>query len=210
VKNNFALDGLMGFDMQGKTVGVVGTGAIGAIVVRIMKAFGCKVLAYDVIKNDKLLQEIPELQYVDLQQLFAESDIISLHAPLNKETTKMINEDAISKMKDGVMIVNTSRGPLLDTKAVIKALKTKKIGSIGLDVYENEANLFFEDHSNDPVDDDMIGRLTSFPNVIVTGHQAFFTKEALDNISKSTMQNIDDFLSQKDTNELTKTLKSSL
>jgi len=204
--NNFSLDGLLGFDMNGKTVGVVGTGAIGAIVVRIMKAFGCKVVAYDVYKNEKLIQEL-NLEYVELDALFAQSDIISLHAPLMKETTHMVNEAAISKMKDGVMIINTSRGPLIDTKAVIKGLKSKKIGGIGMDVYENEANLYFADHSNEAMEDDILSRLTGFPNVLVTGHQAFFTKEALDNIRKFTLQNIEDFQQGKDTNECTKTVK---
>jgi len=204
--NNFALEGLLGFDMNGKTVGVVGTGAIGAIVVRIMKAFGCKVIAYDVYKNDKLIQEL-NLEYVELDKLFEQSDIISLHAPLMKETTHMVNEAAISKMKDGVMIINTSRGPLIDTKAVIRGLKTKKIGAIGMDVYENESNLYFSDHSSEALEDDILARITGFPNVLVTGHQAFFTKEALDNIRKFTLQNVDDFLEGKDTNECTKTLK---
>jgi len=172
-----------------------------------MKAFGCKVLAYDVVKNEKLQQEIPELEYVTLDKIFTDSDIISVHAPLLKETEHMINDDAISKMKDGVMIINTSRGPLVDTKAIIKGLKSKKIGAVGLDVYENESNIFFNDHSGEPMEDDMLTRLTSFPNVIVTGHQAFFTKEALTNISKTTIQNADDFLAGKDTNELTKANK---
>jgi len=205
--SNFALDGLMGFDMNGKTVGVVGTGAIGAIVCRIMKAFGCKVLAYDVVKNEKLQQEMPELQYVELDKLWAESDIISLHAPLLKQTEHMVNDDAISKMKQGVMIINTSRGPLVDSKAVIKGLKSRKIGAVGLDVYENESNLFFSDHSGEPMQDDLLSRLTSFPNVIVTGHQAFFTTDALTIISKTSLENVVDFLGGKVTNELTKNNK---
>eukprot|EP01114_Cavostelium_apophysatum_P002692 TRINITY_DN1237_c0_g1_i2.p1 TRINITY_DN1237_c0_g1~~TRINITY_DN1237_c0_g1_i2.p1 ORF type:complete len:334 (-),score=125.03 TRINITY_DN1237_c0_g1_i2:24-1025(-) len=205
-ENNFALDGLLGFDFNGKTVGVIGTGAIGVIVCRIMKAFGCRIIAYDIYKNEKAQQEIG-FEYVDLDTVWKESDVISIHAPLTKETTHMLNDDSVAKLKDGVMIVNTSRGPLIDTKALIRGLKTKKIGSVGMDVYENESNLFFEDHSKDVMEDDMMARLTSFNNVIVTGHQAFFTKEALGNISKTTMQNIDDFTNGKDTNEMTKTVK---
>jgi len=208
--NNFALDGLMGFDMEGKTVGVVGTGGIGAIVVRIMAAFGCKILAYDVYKNEKLQKEQPDMKYVELDEIWKQCHVISLHAPLTKETEHMINDDAVSKMKDGVLIVNTSRGPLVDTKAIIKGLKSKKIGAVGLDVYENESSLFYSDHSKDIPQDDLLSRLISFPNVIVTGHQAFFTKEALTNIAKSTNDNIDNFLAGKDDGELTKNNKSNL
>jgi len=205
--NNFALDGLMGFDMLGKTVGVVGTGAIGAIVVKIVRAFGCKVIAYDVYKNAQLQKDFPDMEYVELEQIWKQSDIISLHAPLSKDTQHMLNDDAVAKMKDGVMIVNTSRGPLVDTKALIKGLKSKKIGAVGIDVYENESNLFYNDHSKDVPEDDILSRLTSFPNVIVTGHQAFFTKEALTNIAKTTNDNINNFIAKKDDGELTKTVK---
>jgi len=148
---------------------------------------------------------------VELDQLLAQSDIISLHAPLMKETTHMINDDSISKMKDGVMIVNTSRGPLVDSLAIIRGLKSKKIGAIGMDVYENEKNLFFADHSGENLEDDILARLTGFPNVLITGHQAFFTKEALENIKKFTLQNIDNFQAEKydtnESNECTKMLK---
>lgn len=185
---NFALEGLLGFDLHGCTVGIVGTGKIGLITARILMGFGCRILAYDPFPN-------PEsgLHYTDLKELFSESDIISLHCPLTPETYHLIDARAIDSMKDGVMIINTSRGALIDTQAAIDSLKTGKIGYMGLDVYEEEADLFFEDLSDRVLQDDVFARLLTFPNVIVTGHQAFFTANALQNIADTTLQNIREF-----------------
>jgi len=203
---NFNLDGLLGFDIKGKTVGVFGTGRIGAVFANIMKGFGAKLLAYDVYKNENLVKETG-ISYVSLDEMLSQSDIISIHMPLTKETTHIINDENIEKMKKGVMIVNTSRGPLVDTKAVIRGLKTGKIGYLGLDVYEEEKKLFYEDRSGDILGDDVFARLLTFPNVIITGHQAFFTKEAQENIVSSTLENVSNFLEGKDTNEQTKEQK---
>jgi D-lactate dehydrogenase len=186
---NFSLDGLLGFDIHGRTVGVIGTGKIGLIVAQIMKGFGCRVLGYDLFQNDTF-ETIG--QYVDLSELFSQSDIISLHCPLTPQTHYLINEAAIAQMKQGVMLVNTSRGALVNTEAVIQGLKSKKIGALALDVYEQEADLFFEDLSNEIIQDDVFERLLTLPNVLVTGHQAFFTKEALQNIAETTLENITD------------------
>ncbi|PWQ92724.1 2-hydroxyacid dehydrogenase [Leucothrix pacifica] len=185
---NFALDGLLGFDLHGKTVGVVGTGKIGEVFIRIMKGFGCHVHAYDIAVNPAC--EAVGAKYVDLPTLFETSDIISLHCPLNPDTHHMIDEVAIERMKKGVMIINTSRGGLIDAAELIAGLKTGKIGNVGLDVYEEEADLFFEDLSGKVIQDDVFARLLSFPNVIITGHQAFFTSNALQNISDTTLTNI--------------------
>ncbi len=189
-EGNFSLEGLLGFDLHGRTIGVVGTGKIGQIFAQIMNGFGCKVLGYDLFKK-------PEFeavgQYVDLPELLSQSDIISLHCPLTPETYHLINPKAIEQMKPGAMLINTSRGGLVDTEAAIKGLKSKKIGALGLDVYEQESDLFFEDLSNEIIQDDLFERLTTFPNVLITAHQAFFTKEALENIAETTMQNISDF-----------------
>ncbi len=193
---NFSINGLMGFDIYNKTVGVIGTGQIGKIVIQILKGFGVRILAYDVYP-DKAFSEKVGFEYTDLEQIFKESDIITLHCPLTPETKYIINEESIAKMKDGVMIINTSRGKLIDTKALIKALKKGKIGGAGLDVYEEESEYFFEDYSSQVIEDDILARLLTFPNVLITSHQAFFTKEALTNIAETTLQNIKDFYEGK-------------
>jgi len=205
-EQNFSLDGFLGFDLKGKTIGVLGTGQIGAIFAKIMNGFGCKLLGYDVFQNESLVKDLG-LKYVSLDELLAQSDIISLHAPLLPTTHHIINPETIQKMKDGVMIINTSRGALIDTKSVIQGLKQGKIGYLGMDVYEEEADLFFEDLSNQIIKDDVFTRLLTFPNVIVTGHQAYFTKEAQVAIASSTFGNVKDFLEGKDANELTKTVE---
>ncbi len=187
-EGNFALDGLMGFNMHGKTAGVAGTGKIGQAACRILLGFGMKVLAYDVQENDDLKQL--GVEYVSLDDLFRRSDVLTLHVPLLKETHHMIDERAIDLMKPGVMLVNTSRGGLVDTDAVIKALKQRRLGSLGLDVYEEEDGLFFEDRSGSIMDDDVFARLLTFPNVLITGHQAFFTEEAVANIAGTTIENL--------------------
>ncbi len=190
-EGNFALDGLMGFDLHGRTVGVIGTGKIGAVFAGIMRGFGCKVLAHDVTVNPEC--EAAGVQYVKLAQLFAESDVISLHCPLTPMTRHLIDDAALSRMKNGVMLINTSRGALIDTRAVIAGLKSGRVGYLGLDVYEEEAELFFEDLSGQVLQDDIFARLTTFPNVLITGHQAFFTHEAVKNIAETTIGNITEF-----------------
>ncbi|MCX7820430.1 MAG: 2-hydroxyacid dehydrogenase [Brevinematales bacterium] len=189
---NFSINGLMGFDMYGKTVGVIGTGQIGKIAIQILKGFGVKILAYDVYP-DKNFAEKMDFEYTDLDNIFSESDIITLHCPLTPQTKYMINENSIAKMKEGVVIINTSRGKLIDTKALINGLKSGKIGGAGLDVYEEESEYFFEDYSTQVIEDDVLARLLTFPNVLITSHQAFFTKEALTNIAETTLKNIKDF-----------------
>jgi D-lactate dehydrogenase len=188
---NFALDGLLGFDLYGKTIGVIGTGRIGEIFCSIMMGMGCKVIAYDKYPNKDL--EMAGVGYVDLHKLYLQSDIISLHCPLNYETYHIINEYAIAAMKTGVMIINTSRGPLIDSEAIIEGLKKGKVGYVGLDVYEEEEELFFEDLSEKVIQDDVFVRLQTFPNVIITSHQAFFTREAVYNIAETTFNNIKAF-----------------
>jgi D-lactate dehydrogenase len=187
-EGNFALDGLLGFDMHGKTVGIIGTGKIGTVLAGIMQGFGCELLAYDPYPNDAC-RELG-VQYVSLDDLFARSDIITLHLPLSPQSYHLIDAGAIDKLKRGAMVINTSRGALLDTAAVIEGLKDGKIGSLGLDVYEEEADLFFEDLSNHVIRDDVFARLLTFPNVLITGHQAFFTEEALSAIASTTLANI--------------------
>lgn len=187
-EGNFALEGLLGFDVYGMTVGVVGTGRIGINVIRILRGFGCRVLAYDPYPNEECVQLGAE--YVTLNALLAESDIVTLHCPLSPHTHHMIDDSAIARMKDRVMLINTSRGALVDTRAVIAGLKSGKIGYLGLDVYEEEGDLFFEDLSSKVIQDDVFARLTTFPNVIITGHQAFFTEDALRNIADTTLANI--------------------
>lgn len=189
---NFSLEKLMGFDLHGKTVGVIGTGNIGQIFARIMYGLGCKVLAYDPYPNEDFEKE-KTASYVGLDEMYPEVDIISLHCPLTEDTYHLINPEAIEKMKDNVMLINTSRGALVDTKAVIRALKHRKIGYFGLDVYEQEENLFFQDLSGHIIQDDDIVRLMTFPNVLITSHQAFFTENAMNNISDTTLQNINEF-----------------
>lgn len=190
-EGNFSLEGLMGFDIHGRTVGVIGTGKIGQIFGNLMQGFGCQILAYDLYPNADFAASVAK--YVDLPELFANSDIISLHCPLTPETYHLIDEKAIDQMKQGVMLINTSRGALVNTEAVIAGLKSGKIGYLGLDVYEQEENLFFEDLSTEIIQDDVFQRLLTFPNVIVTGHQAFFTEEAVRNICETTLSNVSDF-----------------
>lgn len=188
---NFALDGLLGFDFHGRTAGVVGTGQIGAAVLRILHGFGCRLLACD-IRRDPAVQALGA-EYVPLERLFAESDVISLHCPLVPDTHHMIDSAAISRMRPDVMLINTSRGALIDTAAVVRALKERRIGYLGLDVYEEEADLFFQDLSGEVIQDDLFTRLLTFPNVLVTGHQAFFTREALEKIARQTIDNLSTF-----------------
>ena len=187
-EGNFAIDGLLGFDLHGKTVGVVGTGRIGAIVCQIFKGFGCELLAYDVQRNAEC--ELLGASYVSTDELFASADVISLHCPLTPETHHLIDGEAIGKMKPGAVLINTSRGPLVDANAVIVGLKSGKLGAVALDVYEEEADLFFEDLSNRVLQDDTLARLLTFPNVLITSHQAFFTREAMQNIADTTLENI--------------------
>jgi D-lactate dehydrogenase len=189
-EDNFSLDGLLGFDVHGRTIGIVGTGKIGVIVAQILKGFGCQLLAYDVYRNPEC--EALGATYVELPELFRASDIITLHCPLTPETYHLIDAEALEQMKQGVMLINTSRGALIDTEAVIGALKSRKVGHLGLDVYEQESDLFFEDLSEDVIQDDVFQRLLTFPNVLITGHQAFFTEDALKNIAETTLSNITD------------------
>ena len=189
---NFSLNGLMGFDMHGKTIGIIGTGKIAKILIRLLKGFGMRILAYDLYPDMKFAGE-EGISYVSLDELYRESDIISLHCPLTDQTKYMIDKDSIDKMKEGVMIINTGRGQLINTNDLIEGLKENKIAAAGLDVYEEEGEYFYEDKSDKIIDDDVLARLLSFNNVIVTSHQAFFTKEALHNIAETTLQNIEDF-----------------
>lgn len=187
-EGNFALDGLLGFDLAGKTAGVVGTGKIGEVVCRILTGFGCRVVAHDRAANPAC--EAMGVAYVSRDELIATSDLITLHCPLTPETHHFIDEGAIGRMRPGVMLVNTSRGAVIDTRAVLRGLKDGVIGSLGLDVYEEEADLFFEDLSNRFIADDVFARLLTFPNVLITGHQAFFTREALGEIARTTIANL--------------------
>ena len=190
---NFSLNGLLGFDMHNKTAGIIGTGKIAKILIQILRGFGMNILAYDPYPDYNFARE-HNVVYTTLDELYHSSDIISLHCPLTEETKYLINDYSISKMKDGVMIINTGRGQLIHTNALIDALKTKKVGWAGLDVYEEEADYFYEDRSESIIDDDVLARLLSFNNVIVTSHQAFFTQEALGNIADTTLQNIKAFI----------------
>ncbi|HBL15122.1 MAG TPA: hydroxyacid dehydrogenase [Cyanobacteria bacterium UBA11162] len=190
-EGNFSLDGFIGFDLHDRTVGIVGTGKIGCIVAQILHGFGCQLLAYDLYRNPNC--EALGAKYVQLPELFATSDIISLHCPLTPETYHLIDAKALEQMKPGVMLINTSRGALIDTQVAIEALKSRKIGYLGLDVYEQESELFFEDLSEEVIEDDVFQRLLTFPNVLITGHQAFFTEDALKNIADTTLSNITDF-----------------
>ncbi len=201
-EGNFALDGLLGFDIHGLTVGIIGTGKIGEVVANIMSGFGCRLLAYDPFPNP--VCEKIGVKYTSLDTLFSESDIITLHCPLTPETHHLIDMTSLDKMKQGVVLINTSRGALVETKAVIKSLKSGKVGYLALDVYEEEADLFFEDLSMQVIQDDLFARLLTFPNVVITGHQAFFTKNALQNIAETTLSNITEFEStQTCKNEVT-------
>ncbi|MGQ3902572.1 2-hydroxyacid dehydrogenase [Mixta calida] len=185
---NFSLEGLIGFNMHGRTAGVIGTGKIGIATLRILKGFGMRLLAFDPYPNPQALDLGAE--YVDIKTLFKESDVITLHCPLTPENHHLLDAAAFSQMKDGVMIINTSRGGLVDSQAAIDALKQQKIGSLGMDVYENERDLFFEDKSNDVIQDDVFRRLSACHNVLFTGHQAFLTAEALTAISEATLSNL--------------------
>lgn len=184
---NFSLSGLTGFDLYGKTVGVIGTGKIGRVFIDICRGFGMKILAYDKYPADDA-----QCEYVELERLFSESDIISMHCPLTPETYHIINEKSIEKMKKGVVLLNTSRGALIDADALLEGIKSRKVGAACLDVYEEESDIFFEDFSGHIVDDDTLARLISMPNVLVTSHQAFLTEEALGNIAETTINNIKD------------------
>ena len=195
-EQNFSLNGLTGFDLNGKTVGVIGTGKIGSVLVKILYGFGCNILAQDINENQNLIDKYGVI-YTDCATLCKHADIISLHVPLKASTKHLIDREHISLMKPGVMLINTSRGGLVDTKAVIEGLKTKKIGYFGIDVYEEEEGLFFEDNSEDILQDDVIARLMTFNNVLITSHQAFLTKTALTNIAETTIYNLDCFEKQE-------------
>jgi D-lactate dehydrogenase len=195
---NFSIVGLTGVDLYGKTVGVIGTGKIGRVFIDICKGFGMRVLAYDAFPAKDT-----DITYVTLDELLTQSDVISLHCPLNEQTRHILNADAFAKMKKGVFIVNTSRGALIDTEALLDALNSGKVRGAGLDVYEEEADLFYEDYSGSIIKDDLLALLVSRPNVVLTSHQAFLTEEALQNIAKTTLQNLDEFFSgQNLTNEV--------
>ncbi|PJF48234.1 MAG: 2-hydroxyacid dehydrogenase [Chloroflexi bacterium] len=190
-EGNFLLDGLQGRDIHGRTVGVIGTGRIGAVFARIMAGFGVTLLGYDVAPNPECIQL--GMRYCPLDELLTQSDVVSLHAPLLPETYHLINAEALAKMKPGVILINTSRGALVDAEALIEALKSGHVGAVGLDVYEEEDNLFFRDRSDQIITDDVFARLMTFPNVLITGHQAFFTHEALAQIAETTIRNLSDF-----------------
>jgi D-lactate dehydrogenase len=187
-EGNFALDGLIGFELRSRTVGVVGTGRIGAAVVDILAGFGCRILAYDVQPSEPVAGR--GARYVPLEQLLSASDIVTLHCPLLPATHHLIDAGAVARMKPGAMLINTSRGALIDTRAVIEGLKSGRIGALGLDVYEEEEALFFEDLSGQVLQDDVFARLLTFPNVVITGHQGFLTEEALTAIAETTLANI--------------------
>jgi D-lactate dehydrogenase len=190
-ENNFSLEGLVGFDLNQKTVGLVGTGKIGSVMAKILNGFGCNVIAYDIVQNQKLVEM--GIKYVSLEEILKKSDIITLHIPLTPETRYLIDEKALELTKPGFMLINTGRGALIDTRALIKSLKSGHIGYAGLDVYEEEEGLFFEDLSEQILQDDKLARLLTFPNVLLTSHQAFLTKEALENIAEATLQNISEY-----------------
>ncbi|MEJ7931961.1 2-hydroxyacid dehydrogenase [Ramlibacter sp. AN1015] len=190
-EGNFALEGLLGFDLHGRTVGAIGTGKIGECFLRIMAGFGCRLLAHDPRPSEACRQL--GVQYVELAELLERSDVVSLHCPLTPQTRHLIDARALARMRPGAMLVNTSRGAVIDTRAAIAALKSGRLGSLGLDVYEEEADLFFRDLSGDMIRDDVFARLLTFPNVVVTGHQAFFTEDALRAIAATTLGNLDAF-----------------
>lgn len=190
-ENDYSLNGLLGFDLFGKTVAVIGTGKIGMIFAHIMRGIGCHVLAHDPSPNQNLMDS--GARYLSLKDIWPQADIISLHCPLTPDNYHMIDAEALGQMKTGVMLINTGRGGLINTRAVINGLKSQKIGYLGLDVYEEEGDLFFEDHSNQLLQDDVFARLLTFPNVVITGHQAFFTREALTAIAQITLANITHF-----------------
>lgn len=196
-ENNFSINGFLGFDIHGKTVGIIGTGKIGQTFAEILQGFGVRILAHDPYPDHELAKRL-RMEYVELPVLYANSDIISLHCPLTPENMYLINAESIKIMKKGVILLNTSRGKLIDTTALIKALKHGQVGGAGLDVYEEEADYFFEDRSGRAIDDDVLARLLTFPNVLVTSHQAFFTQEAMSNIAEITLQNVKDFYDGKE------------
>ncbi|KAL1893737.1 hypothetical protein Sste5346_006238 [Sporothrix stenoceras] len=192
-EGNFALDGLLGVTLHGKTVGVIGTGRIGLAAARIFKGYGCRILAYDPYKSDDFVKE--DLgTYGELDDILPQCDFVSLYCPLTKDTHHLVNEHTLTKLKPGAMLINTSRGGLISTKAVIASLKSRHLGGVALDVYEGEGGLFYNDHSGDIIDDDELMRLMTFPNVLICGHQAFFTVEALTEIANVTLQNCTDYL----------------
>ena len=195
--DNFSLEGLMGFDLHGRTAGIVGTGKIGRVVGQILHGFGCQLLGYDPYPHPEF-EAIGDARYASLEGLLANSDIISLHCPLTQENYYLINQETIAQMKPGAMLINTSRGKLIDTKAAIEGIKSGKIGYLGIDVYEEEDSLFFQDLSDTIIQDDTFQLLQSFPNVIVTGHQAFFTSDAISQICETTIANLSDFEAGRD------------
>ena len=190
--NNFSINGFLGFDLRGKTFGIIGTGKIGRVFAELLQGFGVRILGYDMYPSQEAAEKL-HIEYVPLETLYRESDVISLHCPLTPENVYMINAESIAQMKDGVYIINTSRGKLIDTAALNAGLKSRKIGGAGLDVYEEESEYFFEDRSNAAINDDVLARLFTFPNVLVTSHQAFFTREALTNIADVTLSNLKAF-----------------
>ena len=196
-ENNFSINGLIGSDLRGKAVGIIGTGKIGLVFAEVLQGYGVRILAYDMYPNKAAAEKL-HIEYVPLETLYRESDVISLHCPLTRENVHMINREAIAMMKPGVYIINTSRGKLIDTAALIEALKHGKIGGACLDVYEEEGDYFFEDRSDGPIIDDVLARLLTFPNVLVTSHQAFFTREAVRNIANVTLENIRDYFEKNE------------
>lgn len=202
---NFRLDALMGFDLHGKTVGVIGTGRIGSIFAKIMGGFGCGLLGFDKSENQECVQL--GMRYVALEELLSNSDIVSLHAPLTPETHHLINRKTLTLMKEGAMLVNTSRGALVDTKALIPYLKRCRLCGVCLDVYEEEEHIYYRDLSDQVIADDVITRLLTFPNVLITGHQAFFTREALKTIAENTIRNLDDFAANRSNENILKPSK---
>lgn len=189
-EGNFSLDGLLGFDMHGLTAGLIGVGTIGLCLARILKGFGMHVVAHDPFPGPEAMAL--GIQFLPLHQLLGQADVVSLHCPLTPETRHLIDSDAVSRMKPGIMLINTSRGQVVDTRAVIEGLKSGRIGALGLDVYEEEENLFFQDLSAQVIQDDVFSRLLTFPNVVITGHQAFFTRNAMEGIARTTLRNLDD------------------
>ena len=196
-EGNFSINGLVGFDLYKKTAGIIGTGKIGQILIKILKGFDMNVVAYDLFPNQKVADELG-FEYVSLDELYVKSDVISLNCPLTNETKYMINRNSMKKMKDGVIIVNTGRGALIDSVDLVEALKDKKVGAVALDVYEEEEDYFFQDKSTQVIEDDILGRLLSFYNVLITSHQAYFTDEALQAITLTTLNNIQDFIDGKE------------
>lgn len=194
-EQNFSLKGLLGFDLHGKTVGIIGLGKIGLAFARIMRGFGCTVLAYDVRQDPNAITL--GVQFVSLPALLQQSDVISLHCPLNEHTYHILDQRNLGQTKPGVFLLNTGRGALIDSKALIQFIKSGHIGAVGLDVYEQESGVFFADRSGEILDDDVLARLMTFPNVIITGHQGFFTREAVQNIAETTLQNLADFFAGK-------------